>query len=147
MGGPALCGPRDEDTQLAVLLSLLHVALADGRIQWNERAFLTDLSMALGTRLPIKHMMDAAERSGSEFGRNAVQEIRERREQFRSDDVRKVIELAAVMICQHGRIKSPEQRAMEEVAQALGANARMVDEVVMFVQMNGPTQQKVLEGW
>ncbi len=147
MGGASLRGPRDEDTQLAVFLSLLHVALADGKIQWNERAFLTDLSMALGTRLPIKHMMDAAESSGRDFGRNAIGEIQERREQFQPDDVRKVLELAAVMICQHGRVKRPEQRAMEEVATALGANARLVNEVVMFVQMNGPTQQKVLEGW
>ncbi len=147
MGGASLRGPRDEDTQLAVFLSLLHVALADGKIQWNERAYLTDLQMALGTRLPVKHMMDAAERSGRDFGRNAIGEISERRDQFQSDDVRKVIELAAVMICQHGRVKSAEQRAMEEVAKALGANARMVNEVVMFVQMNGPTQQKVLEGW
>ncbi len=146
-GGAALRGPREEDTQLAVFLSLLHVALADGKIQWNERAYLTDLQMAMGTRLPVKHMMDAAENAGRDFGRNAIGEIQERREQFRPDDVRKVLELAAVMICQHGRVKSPEQRAMEEIAQALGANIRLVNEVVMFVQMNGPTQQKVLEGW
>lgn len=147
MGGASLRGPREEDTQLAVFLALLHVALADGKIQWNERAYLTDLQMAMGTRLPVKHMMDAAENAGRDFGRNAVSEIRERREQFQPDDVRKVLELAAVMICQHGRVKSPEQRAMEEVAQALGGNGRMVNEVVMFVQMNGPTQAKVLEGW
>ena len=146
-GGGALRGPREEDTQLAVFLSLLHVALSDGKIQWNERAFLTDLQMAMGTRLPVKHMMDAAEKSGRKFGSNAMGEIRERREQFQSDDVRKVLELAAVMICQHGRVKRPEQKAMEDVAQALGCNARMVNEVVMFVQMNGPTQQKVLESW
>ena len=146
-GGTALRGPREEDTQLAVFLSLLHVALADGKIQWNERAFLTDLQMALGTRLPVKHMMDAAEKSGRKFGSNALGEIRERKEQFADDDVRKVIELAAVMICQHGRVKSSEQRAMEEVCKALGGGPRLVNEVVMFVQMNGPTQQKVLEGW
>ncbi len=147
MGGPSLRGPRDEDTQLAVFLSLLHVALADGKIQWNERAFLTDLQMAIGCRLPVKHMMDAAENAGRDFGPNAISEIRERRDQFQPDEVRKVIELAAVMICQHGRIKSPEQRAMEEIAQALGGGPRLVNEVVMFVQMNGPTQQKVLESW
>lgn len=145
-GGPSL-GPREEDTQLALFLSLLHVALADGRIQWNERAFLTDLQMAMGSRLPVKHMMDAAESAGRDFARNAISEIRERKEQFDRIGIRKVIELAAVMICQHGRIKRPEQKAIEEIAQALGGDQRLVNEVVMFVQMNGPNQQKVLEGW
>jgi tellurite resistance protein len=146
-GGAALRGPREEDTQLAVFLALLHVALADGKIQWNQRAFITDLQMAMGTRLPVKHMMDAAEKSGRQFGGNAIKEIRERKDQFADDDVRKTIELAAVMICQHGRIKSAEQRAMEQIVQALGGGPRLVNEVVMFVQMNGPTLQKVLEGW
>ncbi len=147
MGGASFAGPREEDTQLAVFLSLLHVALSDGRIQWNERAFITDLQMAMGTRLPVKHMMDAAENSGRDFGRKAISEITERCDQFQRGDVRKVIELAAVMICQHGRIKRPEQQAMEQVVRALGGDTRLVNEVVMFVQMNGPTQKKVLEGW
>jgi tellurite resistance protein len=140
-------GPRDEEQQLALFLSLLHVALSDGRIQWSEQAFITDLQMALGCDLPVKHMMDTAEKAGPSFGPNALQEIRERRERFDRDAVRRVVELCAAMICQGGRIKRPEQQAIVDVAQALGGDARLVDEVVMFVQMNGPTQQKILEGW
>ena len=40
-----------------------------------------------------------------------------------------------------------DQMRQEQVAEALGGDARLVNEVVMFVQMNGPTQAKILEGW
>ena len=140
-------GPRDAEAQLAVFLSLLHVALADGQILWNERAFITDLQVAIGSTLPVKTMADGAEQAGASFGSNALTEIRERKEHFDRDGVRKVIELCAAMVCQGGRIKRPEQKALEEVASALGADGRLVNEVVMFVQLNGPTQAKILEGW
>ncbi|MFH1464304.1 MAG: M48 family metallopeptidase [Pseudomonadota bacterium] len=140
-------GPRDSEAQLALFLSLLHVALADGRIQWSERAYITDLQMAMGSDLPVKTMTDRAEQAGASFGQNALSEIRERREHFDRDSLRKVLELGAAMVCQSGRLKRPEQKALEEVAGALGGDARLVNEVVMFVQMNGPTQAKILEGW
>ncbi len=146
-GAVPSAGPKDDEAQLALFLCMLYVALADGDLQWNERAFITDLQRATRSQLPVKRMMDSADRDKRAFNEHALSEIRERREHFERDDLRKVIELAAVMICQHGRVKRPEQNAMEQVAVALGGDARLVNEVVMFVQMNGPTQQKVLEGW
>jgi hypothetical protein len=65
-------------------------------------------------------MADGADQAGAGFGSNALTEL---------------------------RIKRPEQKALEEVASALGGDARLVNDVVMFVQLNGPAQAKILEGW
>lgn len=128
-GGPEK-GMNSEDGQTCVIVSLLYVALCEGKLGWRERAFIHDTHMTLRSSLPVGRMLDAAGESPTVAYESALPELRAKAGAVREREVERILTLAAVMITQDGPAPSARLKAMERVAEALGGRAEQVPEAI-----------------
>ncbi|MCP4808061.1 MAG: M48 family metallopeptidase [Proteobacteria bacterium] len=130
--------------QLACLIVLLFVALADGALDSGERMTITDVHRGLDCQAPLDQMLNQATSNRSQFMSAAEGEIRNRAGRLHPDDVALILLMGAALAIHNGGISPLVRQTLHKCALALYADPGDCEKAIKAIEGTRQTAQAVL---
>jgi hypothetical protein len=119
-------GIGSEDGQACTLLSLLYVALIDGKLSWNARMFVHDVHERLHSSIPISRLVDSSVESPDEFKKSTPPEIEKRIQDIHPEERNKIVDLVAMLVHNQGPATENTEKAVDQVCGLLGVEPEVM---------------------
>ncbi len=130
--------------QLACIITMLYVGLANGNLDSAERSTLTDVHRALDCQAPLDQIIGPACQRRGAFLQAAETEIRNRAGRLHPDDVRLILSMAAAMAMHSRGILPVTRSSLHKAASALYADPGVCERAIREAETGRPSAVDLL---